>query len=291
MSVSATSFAAPGALPAIPAPSTVAPGIAGGAYNPTPAVAAPVSAPVSDNGFIPAPPMTGMPFNPQFNLFRPFNSDPSPEIQAALAVLGQTGNLPADEAYMKHMGLDVVFKNGAEALSLIQNRAIKVVFGDMGDTTAHAQWIQEQNTIMINQNYEGDMNPPTVYAIAAAIYHEAGHAARSGDSQTSIQEELNCLALNTLAYRYHAAMDPNYANAQSTSRLISDGVALYPKLFFDPDPQKQALVNRVIEKYGQLPMESEDHNTPMLPNNVGLAYRIVRQMQAPPPGAAFSMMA
>ena len=242
--------------------------------------------------YIPTPPQPGVAQAPDLNLMRPFDNRPAPEIEAALAILGITGNLPADEAYMRQLGLDPIFHDGAEALKLIQDHHIKVEFGDMGDTSAHAQWIQEQNTIMINQKYKGDLSVPTLYAIAAAIYHEAGHAARLGDNQTSIQEELNCLALNTMAYRYHTVMDPAYATAATTSRLINDGVALYPKLFFDVDPYKQALINRVIEKYGQLPEQSPDNLTPpSRPGFVPLAERIVRQIQAGPPQPALSVMA
>lgn len=185
-------------------------------------------------------------------------------IQQALFQLGQIRNLPQDEQYIRQLGVNPGFQNGQQALQVIQGKGIRVEFGDMGDSPAHAQWMSDQNLIMINQRYRGDTSPDTLYAISEAIYHEAGHAAGNGDDESSVQEELNCLALNTLAHRYHTATDPSYARNTSTNRLLSDGVALYPKLFFDPDPQKQALVNRVVEKYGDLPLTSPGHDVPAI---------------------------
>ncbi|MGE0199972.1 MAG: hypothetical protein AB7P76_03260 [Candidatus Melainabacteria bacterium] len=212
-------------------------------------------------------------------------SGPSPvaealEIASAMNLLAGIQHLPGDEAYLRSLGVDILYKNGMEAYQTIRNKGIRVVFGDMGDSKAHAQWIREQNTIMINQKYQGDMSPETLYAISEAIYHEAGHVARLGDDQASIQEELNALALNVLGYRYHTAIDPNFALSASQSRLIQDGVALYARLFFDPDPAKQGLVNRMIEKYGTLQPESPDHQIPaMPPGAVAMTDRVCRQLQ------------
>lgn len=182
-------------------------------------------------------------------------------IQKALEYLGQLRNLPGDEIMLYNLGINPVFHNGAEALKLIHDHQISVVFGDMGDSLAHAQWIAEKNTIMINQKYEGGTSPDTIRAVAEAIYHEAGHA-KDNDGFSSIQEEADCLALNTMAHRFHEVQDPNYALSTSKSRLMADGVALYPKLFFDSDPAKQRLVNRVTEKYGDLPLTSPNHEIP-----------------------------
>ncbi len=203
-------------------------------------------------------------------------------LQQALQAMGRIQNLPANHAYMHHMGVTPPFQNGAQALQLIQQKGIRVEFGDMGDSPAHAQWISEQNLILINQRYRGDASPTTLKDIAAAIYHEAGHASGNGDGESSVQEELDCLALNTLAYRYHAATDPGYAAASSQSALSADGVALYPKLFFDVDPQKQKLINRVVQKYGDLPMWSPGHAVPPITPGTpkGLAYRVAEQVDA-----------
>lgn len=201
-------------------------------------------------------------------------------INQALQRLLRIQNPPQDEAYIRHMGVNPPFRNGSEALQLILGRHIRVAFGDMGDSPAHAQWVADQNLIMINQRYRGDTAPATIYAIAEAIYHEAGHAAGNGDNESSIQEELDCLSLNTLAHRYHEAIDPAYAQTASTSRLIADGVALYARLFFDPDPAKQALVNRVVQKYGDLPLWSPGHMVPPPVNPRPLAYRVAEQIDA-----------
>jgi hypothetical protein len=199
-------------------------------------------------------------------------------LNQALTLLAQIRNLPQDEAYINHLGIQPGFRNGQQALQVIQNKGIRVEFGDMGDSPAHAQWVADQNVIMINQKYRNDSNPATLYAISEAIYHEAGHAAGNGDSESSVQEELNCLALNTLAHRFHTATDPNYANSVSNNRLLWDGVALYTRLFFDPDPQKQKLVNRVVEKYGDLPLTSPGHETPSNPTQPWpMAFRVKQQ--------------
>ncbi len=208
----------------------------------------------------------------------PATSDPL--IAQALHYLGEVRNLPQDEMALSQMGVNLLFHCGQDALDLIQQKNIKVAFGDMGDSLAHAQWIKDDNLIMINQKYKNDSSWPNLYAISEAIYHEAGHAGRMGDDRSSIQEEIDCLALNTLAYRYHAATNPHYVLISGTNRLIADGVALYAKLFFDPDPNKSALVNRVIDKYGFLPTHSPDHTIPLQTPSFGptLADRVIRTL-------------
>lgn len=207
-------------------------------------------------------------------------------IAQALQLLGGIRNLPQDETYMRHLGVNPGFQNGQQALQVIRNKGIQVAFGDMGKSPAHAQWLSDQNLIMINQRYRGDTNPATLYAISEAIYHEAGHAAGNGDDQSSVQEELDCLALNTLAHRFHAATDPSYAQSVSNNRLLADGVALYAKLFFDPDPQKRALINRVVDKYGDLDIQSPGHEPPLpMTQPWPLAYRVKTQFNQKQPDA------
>lgn len=220
----------------------------------------------------PAPP--ALEINPLQGIRGPL----APEISKALVILAQTQNLPADEYALQQMGVNILFHSGQDALKVIRDKNIRVEFGDMGDSLAHAQWIRDQNLIMINQKYRGDLSKASLYAISEAIYHEAGHSALLGDDRSSLQEEIDCLALNTLAYRTHTATDQAYAQSASKSRLIADGVALYARLFFDPDPSKKALVNRVIEKYGVLPPDSPDHSIPVTPHQVPLADRVMRQL-------------
>lgn len=226
----------------------------------------------------------------------------------ALNLLGSIRHIPQEEAYLRHLGLSPCFRNGQEALQMIKNNQINVVFGDMGDSLAHAQWMADQRTIMVNQKYRGDNSPATLYAISEALYHEAGHAANVvtdpvtgqphnlsvggngptsiGDDESSIQEELDCMALNSLAHGYHEAIDPAYAKAASTSRLLHDGVQLYYRyLLQDPDPFKNAIINRMVNKYGDQPLSSPGHEPPrsMEPYTpMPLANRIAMKVQQQP---------
>lgn len=204
-----------------------------------------------------------------------------PEIAAALYVLEQTVNLPRDEALLKAQGVNILFRNGREALERMRQLGVRVEFGDTGDPKAHAVWIQPENRIVINHQYRGTMSLPVHYAIAAAIYHEAGHITGNADDESSIQEEIDCLALNAMAYRAHVVRNPEYAKAVTRApyrRLFDDGVALYARLFFDADPLKRTLVNRIIEKYGMLAPESPGHRIPHLPYNKALAERVVMEI-------------
>lgn len=163
--------------------------------------------------------------------------DPTPPaIRAALAMMAQIRHLPQDEPYMRALGVDIIFQDGAQALQTLMARGCRIAYGDMGDSKAHAEWRAEENKVIINQKYQGDESPHMLRAISEALYHETGHVARQGDGQASLQEEINCLALNTLAHRYHMATVPGYAQSCSQSRLITDGVALYEKLFLTPTP-------------------------------------------------------
>ena len=47
--------------------------------------------------------------------------------------------------------------------------------------------------------------------------------------------------------------------SDSNEPIINDGVSLYAKLFFDTDPSKNALINRIKEKYGDLPTGDRLH--------------------------------
>jgi hypothetical protein len=247
------SVPSPALNPYLPTPAPLAPTKPGlalpntNASAPTPAEETPSLHHTTKDTFAPQPVAPAPPVTP-------------PEITKALGVLKGIQPLDGLSDYAASLGIDPIFNNGAEALKLIQDNNITVAFGDMGDTTAHAQWISDQNLIMINQKYQGNTSPSMIYALSEAIFHEAGHAARSGDNQSSIQEETNCLFLNAWANLFHQQQDPNYANTTQQSELLSNGVALYSQLFFkDPDPKKAALVRRIALKYGVLPMASPDH--------------------------------
>ncbi|MEB3207093.1 MAG: hypothetical protein VKK59_07095 [Vampirovibrionales bacterium] len=206
----------------------------------------------------------------------------TPELQAALKLLGSIQHLPADEAYLRQLGVDPIFQNGAQALQLIQQKGIRVEFERLAGNW-HAEWQADKHRIVVNKKYQGDLSVPTLYGLAAAIYHEAGHAARLGDNEASVQEEINCLGLNVLAHRYFMATQPSYQFASSQSKLITDGVALYSNLFFSPDPTKHRLIQRIYSKYGQLPPESRDHLMPRTPTATLLqAVMGVKQAMANP---------
>lgn len=187
-----------------------------------------------------------------------------PELKLALNKLAEIVNDPNDVAYLRSIGINPPFNSGKEALDFIAQNKVQVMFADMGDSLAHAQYINDENKIIINQKYQGKMTLPMALAIADAIYHEAGHA-RDRDDVSSLQEELDCLSLNVLGYRHQQRYYPEVINASGQSRLISDGVGLYPKLMFDPDPNKTALIKRLADKYGFLPVSSPNHVAPMKP--------------------------
>ena len=59
----------------------------------------------------------------------------------------------------------------------------------------------------------------------------------------------------------HRAFLKKYGNIFSDARepIIRDGVSLYEELFFDPDPDKRRLIERIKEKYGDLPSGDRMH--------------------------------
>jgi hypothetical protein len=199
--------------------------------------------------------------------------------------------LPGDLAYLRQMGIEPPFNNGAEALNLILQKGYRVEFGDMGDTTAHAEFRANEGKLIINQRYQNDLSTPTTYGIACAAFHEAGHGARLADDRSSIQEELNCLSLNVIGHRCFAATSPGYKFAASGSRLIKDGVELYANYFFDPDRRK--LIYRVMDKYGMLPPQSPDHPIPAITSQTPhpIALEILGTIASQQPGLLANWMA
>jgi hypothetical protein len=187
------------------------------------------------------------------------------DIAESLRLLGGLTFREQDKLVLKSMGITPLFNNGIEILEVIRQQGAKIEYGDVGDDKTHAVWQKETNTILINQNYKGKMTLPMKYAVAASIAHEAGHASRLGDNRSSMQEEANCLGLNILAWSAARYADPqlNRALQLEDSRLVTDGVELYRRLALDDrDPNKMALVDRILEKYGTLAPESADHPIP-----------------------------
>ncbi len=176
-----------------------------------------------------------------------------------------------DIKHMQNLGVNVRFNSGKEIADFIKNNNIKVEFDKMDCDGAHAQWDKENNRITINDKYKNTNDPVIIIAISEAICHEVGHA-KDADDVSSRKEELDCLALNTLANRYHRRAYPKLFKENSEAEILKNGVNLYTELFFDPDPKKEKLVKRILDKYGDLPVESPNHKTTMqTPVTVGIS--------------------
>lgn len=74
----------------------------------------------------------------------------------------------------------------------------------------------------------------------------------------SIQEELDNLSLNVLAHRAFEKKYPDVFDGKD-SFFFTEGVSLYPKLFFEYGADKTGLKARVADKYGH--MQAGDKNT------------------------------
>ncbi len=181
-----------------------------------------------------------------------------------------------DIKYMQSLGVDVKFNNGKEIADFIKKNKIKVEFDKMGSKAAHAQWVKANNKITINHKYKNTTNPLLIVAISEAICHEGGHA-KDGDDISSIKEEFDCLALNTLANRYHQRAYPNLFKENSEADILKNGVNLYTELFFAPDQNKERLVNRIINKYGDLPLTSPNHDQI---TDSAVLYRLIRKKRS-----------
>ncbi|MEI7474652.1 MAG: hypothetical protein WCK67_07715 [bacterium] len=197
----------------------------------------------------------------QAQSLKSINKIVDPTIREALEKLREVKFLPGDLDYLNSMGVNTVYKSGEEAVKTIIERGIKVEFAPVDSPKAHAQWDCENNRIVINDKYKDTKDPAVILAISEAMFHEAGHA-KDNDGISSIQEEIDCLALNTLAFRYHLSKYQKVFDNAQDAAIINDGVALYARLYFDKDPNKQALVNRVLDKYGDLPFTSPNHSIP-----------------------------
>jgi hypothetical protein len=202
----------------------------------------------------------------------PWLSDPS--IKQALQKLAEVEYLPGDVEHMKNLGVNLIFKNGQEAIKTLIDKKINIVFAPVSNPKVHAQWGNNNNTIVINEKYRNTQNLAEILAISEAIFHEAGHA-KDSDNLSSLQEEIDCLALNTLANRYHQYMYIGAFNSNS-SDIINNGVSLYTKLFFDSDSNKTALAKRILEKYGELPINSPNHPT-LLPSIILNSINIINK--------------
>lgn len=178
-------------------------------------------------------------------------------ISMALNELKSLEFAPEDINYLKNMGVNVPFKSGKEAVDYITKQNIRILYEPTSESGVHAQYDFYKNIVIINKKYKDTDDFPVILAIAEAILHETGHA-KDNDGYSSIQEELDFLGMNAIAHR---AFLKKYGDLFSDAKepIIKDGVRLYAKLFFEPDPDKTALVNRITEKYGDLPSGDNLH--------------------------------
>jgi len=180
-------------------------------------------------------------------------------ISRALGELEQVKFLPNDIIYMKNLGVNLPFKSGLEAVNYLNSKNINIMYAEFSDKNVHAclDTTSETPSVLINSDYQDLATFPDILAISEAMFHEAGHA-KDNDSINSVQEEIDCLALNVLAHQHYKKSYPDVFINQ-TSPLYLEGVSLYDKLFFDFDPDKKALKRRVSEKYGYLNTASPNH--------------------------------
>ena len=195
--------------------------------------------------------------NPQKTNGKTFPWLKNQTIGFALNALQNVVFMQEDVNYMNSMGIKLPFLSGKEAIDFLGARNVRIGFVKMQDDATHAQYDYEKNFIGINEKYQNTTDFPVILAISEAIFHEAGHA-KDEDSTNSIQEELQCLALNVLANKYHKILYPQIFKDKNEN-IIKEGVELYSSLFFDEDKNKKALINRVREKYGFLPAGDDSH--------------------------------
>ncbi len=151
------------------------------------------------------------------------------------------------------------FKNGREAVNYLNSKSIDIKYAEFSNRSVHAclDTSEKIPVVLINSDYKDLATFPDILALSEAMMHEAGHA-KDNDSINSIQEEINCLALNVLTHQHYKNAYPDVFEKQ-TSPLYLEGVNLYDKLFFDFDPDKKALKKRISEKYGYLNIASPNH--------------------------------
>lgn len=169
-----------------------------------------------------------------------------------------------DVAQVQSMGVVLPFLSGKEAAKYIEDSKIEVKFAPMPSKGIHAQYDFEDNSIKINELYRNTQNPAVILAISEAILHESGHA-KDKDSNSSLQEEMDCLAMNALAHRTLVKNNPDIFSS-SDALIVKDGVSVYSDLFFDQSPANSSLVKRLNLKYGHLPVGDFKHP----PSNIAM---------------------
>ncbi len=180
-------------------------------------------------------------------------------INRALVELSGAEFAPNDTEYIKNLGVNLPFESGLEAVNYLKSQNAKILYAEFSDPKVHAclDTTGKTPSILINASYK-DLNEfDDVLAISEAIAHETGHM-KDNDILNSISEEIDCLALNVLVHKSHKKKYPDSMEDKS-SPLYSEGVSLYSTLFFDSNPDKTALKQRISEKYGYLDISSPNH--------------------------------
>lgn len=186
----------------------------------------------------------------------------NPIIISALDELKQVTFNPKDVEYLKNLQIEPPFKSGKDAVDFIKKSNLRIAFADTGSERIHAQYDFQENKIMLNKKYQNTSDTADILALSEAILHETCHA-KDNDGASSIQEELINLATGALAHRYFEKKYPDIFKSSDTL-IVKDGVNLYARVFFDNDPNKKALKQRVKQKYGLLPVGDDLHRpTPL----------------------------
>jgi len=180
-------------------------------------------------------------------------------ISMALSELSKVEFSPDDLSYMRSLGVNLPFTNGKDAVDFLQKNNIDIKYGIFSNPSVHACLDTSKNppTVLVNSAYKDLATQSDVFAISEALMHEAGHA-RDFDSLNSVQEEIDCLALNVLTHKYYEKHHPGVFSDKN-SFLYREGVSLYADLFYDVNPSKTALKKRVSDKYGFLDTTSPNH--------------------------------
>ena len=194
-------------------------------------------------------------------------------INRALDELSKVEFAQNDLLYVQTLGANPPFKSGLEATNWIKQNNAKIMYASFSNPNVHACLNYNEKDgflILINQNYEHECSQPDVLAISEAIFHECGHG-KDKDVNNSIQEELDCMSLNVLAHRFYEKKYPKVFENEN-SFLFSQGVSLYPKLFWEFDLKKQSLKNRIADKYGYLQTADNKHPATKLASDIKDTY-------------------
>lgn len=172
-------------------------------------------------------------------------------ILASLVELSNVKFYYDDVNYLNSLGAKLSFSSGHDVVDFLSEKKVNIKFDKTSVKGVFAQYNYIENAIIVNDDYKNTKNKADILAISEAILHEAGHA-KDNDYNNSVQEEINNLALNVLAHKYYSNTYPDIFDS-SESSIVKDGVNAYASLFYDKDPEKKALIERLKQKYGYLP--------------------------------------